>query len=108
MREVLLFIFNLISDFISKSMTWKIYGDFSLTHFIFGGLLLIAIFSLFGFIVPHFGDGINYGILRFKNYENKKDKDKYYHMIKSSYHGNGVTTHVRYKVNRKTGDVKEL
>lgn len=108
MKEVLQFIFNLISEFITRSMEWKIYGDLSLTHFIFGGLLLISIFSLFGFVVPHFGDGISYGITTFKNAENKKEKANYYHMTKSISHGDGVYTHVRYKVNRKTGEVTKL
>lgn len=108
MKEVLQFIFNLISEFISTSMTWKIYGNLSLTHFIFGGLLLIAIFSLFGFVVPHFGDGISYGITTFKNAENKKEKANYYHMTTSTSHGYGVYTHVRYKVNRKTGEARKI
>ena len=108
MKEVLQFIFNLISEFITRSMDWKIYGDLSLTHFIFGGLLLIAIFSLFGFVVPHFGDSISYGITTFKNAENKKEKANYYHMTESISHGYGVYTHVRYKVNRKTGEATKL
>lgn len=108
MKEVLQFIFNLISEFISTSMTWKIYDDLSLTHFIFGGLLLIAIFSLFGFVVPHFGDGISYGITSFRNAENKKEKASYYHMTQGKVTEKGNYTGHYYRVNRKTGEARKI
>lgn len=108
MKEVLQFIFNLISEFISSSMTWKIYGNLSLTHFIFGFILVAAVLSFLTFGIFSSNGLLNSSSIIYSNVENKKEKANYYHMTKSISHGDGVYTHVRYKVNRKTGEATKL
>lgn len=108
MKEVLQFIFNLISEFISTSMTWKIYGNLSLTHFIFGFILVAAVLSFLTFGVFSSSGLLSSSIDIYSNAENKKEKANYYHMTKSTSHGDGVYTHVRFKVNRKTGEVRKI
>lgn len=108
MKEVIIWIFNLISEFISTSMTWKIYGEFSLTHFIFGAIFLISVFSLFGFAFPKFGDSVSFGFSAIKNEENKKEKARYYSMTKSTKYADGTTVYHKYKVNRETGEATKV
>ena len=108
MKEVLQFIFNLLSEFITRSMEWKIYGDLSLTHFIFGFILVAVVLGFLTFGVFTSSGLLSSSIDIYSNAENKKEKANYYHMTKSTFHGDGVYTHVRYKVNRKTGEARKI
>ena len=108
MYEFLLWFFEKISDFITISLTWKIYGDLSLTHFIFGALFLIALFSLFGFSFPVLGNELELGVRSYKNNENKKERQLYYHETRSYRNTSGVRITNRYKINRETGEAKLL
>jgi len=69
MKTIILWLFNQIALFVETSMTWKIYGDFSLTHFILAGLFLLALFSLFGFATHNFGTGVENITIGYKNAE---------------------------------------
>lgn len=115
MKQIILWLFSQISNFVSTSMTWKIYGDFSLTHFILGGMFLIALFKLFGFSFENTGNFSITGFNLWKNIENKNDKKNYYDYTKSnsvsfSHNGRLYTDIVnnRYKVNKHTGVVKSV
>ena len=107
MKEILLWLFNRIGDLVSTGLTWKIYGDFSLFHFLLASLFLIALFKLFGFSIGPFGDGISFGVTAYKNAENKKDKENYFHVTRVQ-KVNGSKYITNYKVDRKTGGVTKL
>lgn len=107
MKEIILWLFARIGEFVSTGLTWKIYGDFSLFHFILACLFLFALFKLFGFSIGPVGDGIGFGILSFKNSENKKDKQNYYHVTEVN-KGKDVNRIYRYKVDKRTGEAKRL
>lgn len=113
MKTVILWFFSQIALFIETSLSWKIYGDFSLTHFILGGLFLLALFSLFGFATHNFGNGVETIALGYKNAENRKDKLNYYNYTrtigyKADHKGYSTRSSYSnsYKVNRKTGKEK--
>lgn len=111
MKDIVLWLFNQISSFVSISMTWKIYGDFSLTHFILGGMFLIALFKLFGFSFENTGNFATSGVTLWKNIENRNDKKNYYNTSLTTKMVNGVKgayaseSHTyRGKTSYKTGE----
>lgn len=108
MKEVLQFIFNLISEFISTSMTWKIYGNLSLTHFIFGFILVAAVLSFMTFGVFSSSGLLSSSIDIYSNAENKKEKANYYHMTQGKVTEKGNYTGHYYRVNRKTGEARKI
>ena len=108
MKEVIMWIFNLISEFISTSMTWKIYGEFSLTHFIFGFILLSLVLSFLTFGLFGHDGALSTGFDIYKNEENKKEKARYYSMTKSTKYADGTTVYHKYKVNRETGEATKV
>lgn len=108
MKEVILWIFNLISEFISTSMTWKIYGNLSLTHFLFGFILLSVVFGFITFDFFGHGGILSTGFDIYKNEENKKEKARYYSMTKSTKYADGSTVYHKYKVNRETGEATKV
>ena len=107
MKTVVLWLFNRIGELVSTGLTWKIYGNFSLFHFIFASLFLLTLFKLFGFSIGPIGNNISFGVHAYKNAENKRDKANYYHVTQKKKYGN-TTEYVKYKVNRKTGEVNKL
>lgn len=107
MKEILLWLFNRIGDLVSTGLTWKIYGDFSLFHFLLASLFLIALFKFFGFSIGPFGDGISFGVSSYKNAENRKDKENYYHLTQVEKISNSRYI-TNYKVNRKTGEATKI
>ena len=112
MKEVILWIFNEVSEFISTSMTWKIYGNFSFTHFVLAATFIFALFKFFGFASDSSGDALEQGISIYKNAENKKEKANYTHFLASSrrknvYGGYDSVTQ-KFRVNKKTGEVERL
>lgn len=108
MKEIILWLFTQIASFIETSLTWKIYGDFSLTHFLLASLFLTSLFGLFGFTTHNFGNGIRMGILSYRNSENKKERENYYHETVSRRNQDGSITRSNYKINKKTGEVHKL
>ncbi len=107
MKTVVLWFFGLVAELVDKSLTWKIYGNFSLTHFMLAGIFLLVLFELLGFSIGPIGNNISFGVHAYKNAENKKDKANYYHVTQKKKYGN-TTEYVKYKVNRKTGEVNKL
>lgn len=107
MKIVILWFFGLIGDLIETGLTWKIYGDLSLFHFIFGFILLTLVLRFITFDLLGTGGLIDSSISMYKNVENKRDKANYYHVTQKKNYGN-TTEYVKYKVNRKTGEVNKL
>lgn len=105
MKQIILWLFSQISNFVSTSMTWKIYGDFSLTHFILGGMFLIALFKLFGFSFENTGNFATTGFNLWKNAENKRDKLNYVNETKQV---NYVTTFPNKVVRRSYNSYNKL
>ena len=114
MKEVILWIFNKTSEFISTSLTWKIYGDFSFTHFILGATFIFALFRFLGFASENYDNAITDNVEAFRNAENARERKNYYYFTKTransqvQSYGNGkwvrtITRNNKYRVNRKTG-----
>lgn len=112
MKEVILWLFQKVSDFVTLSLSWKIYGDFSLTHFILGAMFIFAIFRFLGFGADNYGAIVDDGFSTYKNAENRKEKQNYIHYLetkryKNSYGSyNSITS--KFRVNKKTGEVERL
>ena len=79
MQDVLYWLFDCISQLTSTALSWKIIGDFSLLHLVMGALLLTVVLNLISFGTASVGGTAEYvgGILRFKNRENKIDRERY-------------------------------
>lgn len=107
MKTVILWFFGLIGDLIENGLTWKIYGDLSLFHFIFGFILLTFILRFITFEFLGHGGLLETSIGLYKNAENKKDKANYYHFIRKNVNGN-TSVYTMYRVNRKTGAFRRL
>ena len=67
-------------------------------------VFLIALFSLFGFSFPVLGNELELGVRSYKNNENKKERQLYYHETRSYRNTSGVRITNRYKINRETGE----
>lgn len=103
--EFLKYLFDLIGEYISVSMTWKIIGNLSLTHFILGFILVVGVLKfitmdLFGHM--NLLELTDTSMSIYNNVENKKEKGTYYRRSKSNKSGKVYVTDY-YKVNKKTG-----
>ena len=107
MKTVILCFFGLIGDLIESGLTWKIYGDLSLFHFIFGFIILSLVLRFLTFEFLGHGGLLDSSIGLYKNVENKNDKLNYYHFIRKNVNGN-TSVYTKYRVNRKTGEVNKL
>lgn len=107
MKTVILWFFGLIGDLIESGLTWKIYGDLSLFHFIFGFIILSLVLRFLTFEFLGHGGLLDSSIGLYKNVENKNDKLNYYHFIRKNVNGN-TSVYTKYRVNRKTGEVNKL
>ena len=107
MERVLLWLFKQFSFLIDSALSWKLIGDFSFLHFVFGGILLISIFNLITFGYLNIGGTADYigGVRRYNNRENKRDREKYatktYHSTISSVDSNGVVRSKSYTKSTK-------
>lgn len=112
MKDVILWIFKQVSDFISLSMSWKIYGNFSFTHFILGAMFIFAIFKFLGFGAENYDNAIVGTSVRMANSENVNDKKNYTHYLASrrvrNAYGGYDTLTSKFRVNKKTGEVERL
>lgn len=79
MEQVILWLFHSIVDLVNAVLSWKLIGNFSLLHFILGGVLITAILSLISFGTLNIGGTADYvgGIRRTRNRENAIDREKY-------------------------------
>ncbi len=79
MEKVLLWLFHSIASLTRSALSWKIVGNFSLLHFVLGGVLLTALFNLISFGTLSIGGTADYigGIRRTRNRENAIDREKY-------------------------------
>lgn len=94
MEQVILWLFHRIVDLVNAVLSWKLIGNFSLLHFILGGVFITTILSLISFGSLNIGGTADYvgGIRRTRNRENERERDKY-------------SAHTIETINHKTGEV---
>lgn len=79
MEQVLLWFFHSFSFLVESALSWKIIGDFSILHLIFGAVLLTTLLNLISFGTSNIGGTADYvgGIRRAANRENARDRELY-------------------------------
>lgn len=79
MKDIMSWLFKQLSYFIEQMLSWKIWDDFSLLHFIIGLSFLGLLLSFFFFGESFVGGTSEYigGLRRQRNAENRADREKY-------------------------------
>lgn len=79
MEQLLRWLFEKLGWFMEQMLSWKIFGDFSLLHFMIGLSFLGLLLSFFTFGENSIGGTAEYigGIRRHNNAENRKDRERY-------------------------------
>lgn len=79
MSEIMIWLFKQLSYFIEQMLSWKIWDDFSLLHFIIALSFLGLLLSFFFFGEFSIGGTSEYvgAIRRHRNAENRSDREKY-------------------------------
>lgn len=77
MEQVILFLLNRIAELVRYALSWKVYGELSVFHFVLGLTLLLVLLNFFRFGSE---SGISMSIdnaNQFRNEENKKSREAY-------------------------------
>lgn len=78
MKDIIIWFFERLVEVVQFSLDFKIYGDFSLLHFVLAFNFLIILFKFFRFgtdtALP---ESVNFGLGSYRNYENKKERQAY-------------------------------
>lgn len=108
MQEIIYWLFERISDVVSFSLNFKVLGNLSLLHFVLGFNFLMLFLGLLSFGFGFTPSAIRMSQISYRNAENKKERENYYHETVSKRRKDGSIVKSSYKINKKTGEVQRI